>query len=94
MCASCIHIVPSVAAKYCSDFTYRGICGYRDADFFCTCDEDSLDKPQDERDRIKRIMTIATTQGACIFDKVSLSVTESHALHLVISCLESLTFSK
>ena len=63
----------SIAAKYCSDFSYRGICHYSDEDFFCTCDEVSLDKPQAQREAFQKLMDDATGSGSCIFDNVSLS---------------------
>ena len=68
-----MHTQVSILAKYCSDLTYRGICGYRDEGFFCSCDEDSLDKPQAQREGMQKIVDMATSQGGCIFDKVSLS---------------------
>lgn len=78
----------SIFAKYCSDFTYRGICGYRDEAFFCGCDEGSLEKPLGEREGMQKVMDFVTQQGLCIIDSVSLSgPIESHAFHLVIPCL-------
>lgn len=74
--------------KYCDDVTPRGLCGYRDEDIICSCDETSMDNPK--REQFLLPMHGLTSIGECQVDSVSLSgQSVSWTFSIFIPCLES-----
>lgn len=59
--------------NYCSDFNFRGLCGYDDNDLSCTCSETMNDSHR------------AYMSGMCTSDQVRLWVRTGSCLYATIS---------